>query len=213
MSLDNLFSFIIQNENILGYSILFISSVIEYVFPPFPGDTVTLFGAFLVAARGWNFFWVFSAATLGSVAGSSIDYMLGYRIKKWREKKIDSENHISTKGSRFLTKERFNFIKEKVDKYGPAYIILNRFMPGIRAFFFLAAGFAGMNFLSVMFYNLISVTLWNLGIIYIGILIGSNWVKLLAIFKTYSEIVTVLIILVIIFLIAKFLISKNKAKV
>ena len=117
------------------------------------------------------------------------------------------------KASRFLTKERFNFIKEKVDKYGPAYIILNRFMPGIRAFFFLAAGFAGMNFLSVMFYNLISVTLWNLGIIYIGILIGSNWVKLLAIFKTYSEIVTVLIILVLIFLIAKFLISKNKAKV
>ena len=212
MSLDNLFSFIIQNENILGYSILFISSVIEYVFPPFPGDTVTLFGAFLVAARGWNFFWVFSAATLGSVAGSSIDYMLGYRIKRWREGKIDPENHISRKGSKLLTKERLDFIKEKIDSYGPAYIILNRFMPGIRAFFFLAAGLAEMNFLSVMFYNLISVILWNLGIIYIGILIGANWSRLLVIFKTYSQVVSALIVIVVIFILARFFIKKKMGK-
>lgn len=212
MDLNNLLSFITQNENVLGYSILFISSVIEYVFPPFPGDTVTLFGAFLVAARGWSFYWVFLSATLGSVVGSSIDYMLGYRIKKWREGKIDSENHISQKGSRLLTKERFDFIKEKIDRYGTVYIILNRFMPGIRAFFFVAAGFAEMNFLSVMFYNLISVTLWNLGIIYVGILIGTNWARLLAIFKTYSEIVTFVIIIAVTFLMVRFLFFKKTKK-
>jgi len=186
MSLDNLFSFIIQNENILGYSILFISSVIEYVFPPFPGDTVTLFGAFLVAARGWNFFWVFSAATLGSVAGSSIDYMLGYRIKRWREGKIDPENHISRKGSKLLTKERFDFIKEKIDSYGPAYIILNRFMPGIRAFFFLAAGLAEMNVVKFSIYTFLGSFIWSALLTYVGVYFGGEWSILEPYFRKFQ---------------------------
>jgi len=209
MSLDSLLSFIIQNENVFGYGVLFISSVIEYIFPPFPGDTVTLFGAFLVATRGWSFYWVFLTATFGSIVGSSIDYVLGYKIKKWRHGDINPDGKFLKRGARLLTKERFEFIKGKIDKYGPAYIILNRFMPGIRAFFFLVAGLAEMNFMSVIFYNLISVTIWNLGIIFVGILIGSNWARLLGIFKTYSEIVTILIILTIGFLFVKFFIYKK----
>ena len=211
MSLDSLLSVIIQNENVIGYGILFVSSIIEYIFPPFPGDTVTLFGAFLVATRGWNFYWVFAAVTLGSVLGSTIDYILGYRIKKWNDSYGESNGKQSKKGKIFLTKKRYDFIKEKIDKYGPAYIILNRFMPGIRAFFFIAAGFAQMNFFIVVLFNLISVITWNFMIIYFGILIGSNWSKLLSIFKAYSEIVTVLIILLTVFLLIKFLI-RRKAK-
>src|SRR4030067_1525437 len=118
-SLDRLLSFIIQNENIFGYSILFVSSIIEYIFPPFTCATVTLFGAFLVAARGWNFYWVFSTATLGSVIGSSIDYFIGHRIKIGIDNNTGLGKGVKNKFTRLLTKERVNFIKDKIDKYGP----------------------------------------------------------------------------------------------
>ena len=210
-SLDSLLSFIIQNENIFGYSILFVSSIIEYIFPPFPGDTVTLFGAFLVAARGWNFYWVFSTATLGSVVGSSIDYFIGHRIRIGVANNTGLGRGINSRFTRFLTKERVDYIKNKIDRYGPAYIMLNRFMPGIRAFFFFAAGAAGMNFLKVTFYNLISVIVWNLIIISVGIFIGSNWPRLFSIFEAYSKIIAALIVLVVAFLLVKVLFFK-KAK-
>ena len=211
MDLQNLLSFIIQNENVFGYGILFISSIIEYIFPPFPGDTVTLFGAFLVAARGWNFYWVFSTATFGSVIGSSIDYFIGYRIRIGVANNTGLGKGIKSRFTRLLTKERVNFIKDKIDKYGPAYIMLNRFMPGIRAFFFFAAGAVGMSFLKVTFYNLISVIVWNLIIISVGIFIGSNWTRLFSIFEAYSKIIAALIVLVVAFLLVKFLFFK-KAK-
>ena len=57
--------------------VLFLSAAIEYLFPPFQGDTVTLFGAFLVATREWSLALVLGAVTLGSLCGAAGDYWLG----------------------------------------------------------------------------------------------------------------------------------------
>ena len=57
----------------IGAVVLFITALIEYVFPPFPGDTVTLFGAFLAANGSWSVPLVFTAVTLGSASGSALN--------------------------------------------------------------------------------------------------------------------------------------------
>src|SRR5687768_13833195 len=66
----------------LGYLALFLASLIEYVFPPFPGDTVVLLGG-VFAARGQRpWFWVLLVVTAGSVVGSAIDYFIGQRLSR-----------------------------------------------------------------------------------------------------------------------------------
>ena len=56
-----LLDFLSAGQSAAGLSVLFVSALIEYVFPPFPGDTVTLFGAFLAAHQGWSVPLVFTA--------------------------------------------------------------------------------------------------------------------------------------------------------
>ena len=38
-----------QGESLPGLALILAGSLLEYVFPPFPGDTVVLLGAFLAA--------------------------------------------------------------------------------------------------------------------------------------------------------------------
>ena len=207
---DLILNFITENENVLGYAVLFVSSFIEYVFPPFPGDTVTLFGAFLIAVRKWSYVAVFCSVTAGSIIGASLDYLIGKKLGKKSGK--EEAPDLFCKGSAVLTEEKYRYIKEKFDKYGASVIILNRFMPGIRAFFFVVAGMTGMKFFPVQFFNLISVILWNLLIIQVGFLVGDNWEGLLNIFSLYSKIVGIMLLLLVISLLTAFYIKKNKKK-
>jgi len=207
---DLILNYITKNENVIGYAVLVVSSLTEYIFPPFPGDTVTLFGAFLIAARQWSFVAVFCSVTAGSVIGASIDYLIG---KKFGEKSDKTETpELFRKGSTVLTEDRYKYIKDKFDKYGAYVIILNRFMPGIRAFFFVVAGMTGMKFFAVQFFNLVSVILWNLLIIWTGFLVGDNWDGLLNIFSLYSKIFGIILLLLAISLLTAFYVKKNKIK-
>src|SRR5262245_60083821 len=61
-----------QQNSVGGLAALAGSAMIEYVFPPFPGDFVTVLGAVLVTGYGWSFPLVLGAVMLGSVAGTLI---------------------------------------------------------------------------------------------------------------------------------------------
>ncbi|RMF95749.1 MAG: DedA family protein [Candidatus Schekmanbacteria bacterium] len=208
--IDLILDFIIRNENVLGYIVLFVSSLIEYIFPPFPGDTVTLFGAFLISVRNWNFFAVFMSVTVGSVIGATIDYFIGRRLG--RKNGNSQIPKMIKKGNMVLTEERYLYIKEKFEKYGAYVIILNRFMPGVRAFFFVVAGIIDMKFLPVQFFNLLSVLLWNFLIIWSGYFVGNNWDRLLGLYSLYSKAVGIVIFIVLLSLLILFYIKRKNAK-
>src|SRR6266540_3243969 len=74
----------------LAYLLLFLSAGLEYVFPPFPGDTVTLFAAFLIGARNWSFARVFLAINAGALLGALLDYWAGRWLgapgRTWRQR-------------------------------------------------------------------------------------------------------------------------------
>src|SRR5690242_19661990 len=64
----------------VGYLILGLAALIEYVFPPFPGDTVLVLGG-VYAVRGerpWP--WVLLVVTLGSVIGAALNYGVGREL-------------------------------------------------------------------------------------------------------------------------------------
>jgi len=163
--------------------VLFCSSLIEYIFPPFPGDVITLFGAWLVVKGIWSFPFAMGLVTLGSLIGAALDYFLGV----WLGRRLDKLPE-QAEASRFtpLTREKYDLLKEKFLRHGAAYILLNRFLPGIRAFFFVAAGASKMSFLRVMFYALLSALCWNALILGAGYSVGANWDRLKELFASYT---------------------------
>lgn len=147
--------------------VLALASFIEYVFPPFPGDTVTLVGV-LAAVRGSvSTLWLLFAISVGSFFGSVIDYMFGV----WLQRRVRSGRALT---GRLLTPARLEALERSYRKWGLWLILANRFIPVARAVFFVFAGMSGLNFWKTVFVGLLGACLWNAMIIGAGYAVGAN---------------------------------------
>lgn len=150
--------------------------------PPFPGDTVTLFGVFLAVTAGYRIALVYAVLTLGSVLGGVLSYGVGLwlgaeevRLGQWVK---------SPRLHRALSVVRTRF-----EKHGAVYLAVNRFVPVLRGVFFIAAGVARMRLWQVALYGLISALAWNALIVAVGYSVGANWHKLQALYHHYTLLV------------------------
>jgi membrane-associated protein len=174
-----------QGESALGVAALAAASLVEYVFPPFPGDTVTLFGAFLAATARWHASAVLAAVTAGSLAGAAIDYAIGRRLAA---RPLDALSPRRRK-----VRERIAPFVARFERHGAAYLAVNRFLPGIRALIFVAAGAARLPFGRVLAYGAVSALLWNGLLIGAGFAVGENWDLLLELLRRYTAAVWIAI--------------------
>lgn len=198
---QQIIDYLSSGQSVPGMGILFASSFIEYVFPPFPGDTVTLFGAFLAANFEWSVPLVFAVVTLGSLAGSAADYGLGRRLARTPIEQLS--------GRKKKAREKVQPIIAKFEKHGAVYVVVNRFLPGIRAFFFIAAGMAGLPLGKVLLWGAVSAAAWNGLIIALGFAIGKNWDRLLGLLRTYTTGAYILIGVIVIALIVRWLVKRR----
>lgn len=173
-------SFIEGRGELVIYGVVFVFSLLEYVFPPFPSDTLLLFCAFLAGKGLLSPVFLFLPYLAGSIAGMYCLYHIGF-----------------TKGRNFFLQRDFWFfpranivrLEEMFDKYGPVIILSNRIFVGIRAAFFLAAGMGGMSRARVLSYGILSASLWGAGILTLGSLVGSKWEEISRALGTYSTVV------------------------
>jgi len=171
-----------RQDNFLGASALAVSAMFEYLFPPFPGDTITLFGAVLITAYAWSFVTVFSAVMIGSMVGAMAAFYVGAAVQVRRDRRLAASASTSETAAetgararrRASRRELIDRVIAGFHRYGPVFLLLNRFLPGFRAVFFVAAGMAKMRPSAVFLYGAISAGLWNLLVIGLGALVGAN---------------------------------------
>ncbi len=180
---DWLMGLVAHHDHPLGLIVLGASAMIEYIFPPFPGDTVTLFGAVLISAYDWSFSFVFGSVMVGSVTGSMLDYAIGTRLQKLGAARDtnqeESKRHALIRG-----------LIEKFRRHGAIYLLVSRFLPGVRALVFVAAGAAGsMSAKTVLFYAVVSAFVWNLVIVGLGVILGLKFAELVGFAQQYSAFV------------------------
>ncbi|QQR89412.1 MAG: DedA family protein [Myxococcales bacterium] len=180
--MDSLLDWLRSNESYYAYLVLAASASIEYIIPPFPGDTVTLFGVFLCVTAGYRLWWVYLVITAGSVAGG----MLSYGAGRWL---VASDTRLDAWVSHPKSRRAIEVLKQRFQKQGPMYLALNRFLPMLRAFFFLAAGIAKMPVGQTIFFGALSALAWNGLIGAAGYSGGANWDKLQLLYKQYTVIV------------------------
>lgn len=170
----------------VAYGVLFVGAFAEYVVPPVPGDLVVLAGAALIGAFDWPVAPVFAAVTVGALLGGAVDYAVG----RWLAK----TGRIERLGPK--KRKAVALVVEKFEKYGPIYIAVNRFVPGIRSFFFVAAGIAGLRFSAVMGWAFVGAAAWNAVLVGAGLLLGRNLEALDRFARTQSWIAAVLVAVV-----------------
>jgi membrane protein DedA with SNARE-associated domain len=161
-------------------AVLFFATSIEYVFPPFPGDVLLVLAAWYAShgAISWpaTFLWV----TAGALTGAWINYRIGAWIAPRVNRRAAEGGHpFSEKLARFEVSYR---------RWGGWLLVFNRFLPGIRAFLFVAAGASGIPLRRVLLLGGISACVWNALVLSAGAFLARNVDELVHLFKTYTHV-------------------------
>ncbi len=172
----------------IGYVVLALASAIEYLVPPFPGDTIALFGVFLAATAGYNPVLVHltltSAATLGGLASYGFGRAIGEREERWPR---------FMRGQR--TKRALETVRRRFKKHGAIYLALNRFVPVLRGVFFIGAGMAELPVAKVALYGAASAAVWNAILLALGYAVGESFDQLRGYVERYTSIVLIAVFL------------------
>ncbi len=159
-------------------AILFFATSVEYVFPPFPGDLLLVLGAWYAShgALSWpaTFLWV----TAGALTGAWINYRIGAWLAPRVSRRAEAGGHPFA--------ERLARFEVSYRRWGGWLLVFNRFLPGIRAFLFVAAGASGIPLRRVLLLGGISACAWNALLLAAGAFAVRNVDELVMLFKTYT---------------------------
>jgi membrane-associated protein len=158
--------------------LLFVASFLEYVFPPVPGDLVAVLGAWYATHGGLSWTVLFVSLTLGATAGTAFDWRLGV----WLGARLEGRAAVGR-----LDRDRLEKFERAYRRWGGLLLVVNRFLPGVRAFFFVAAGAARIPLWKVLLYGGVSAALWNVLLLGAGALLAKNEQELLAMFARYDK--------------------------
>ncbi len=194
----------------IGALIVCASSFLEYVFPPFPGDAVTLLGAWLVVKGAWSFPFALAVVTTGSLLGAAADWGIG----RWLAGKLERPK---SEKSRFLglplpRPEQLAAFQKKFQRWGGWLIVVNRFMPGIRAFFFVAAGASRISLGLVLLLAGLSAVAWNSMLLWVGYSVGQNWQQLRDWLSSYTGVVWIVLGAVALLFVVYYILKRRKSR-
>jgi len=171
MHLDEHLGQIIQDYGTLTYLILFMIIFIEtgVVFMPFlPGDSL-LFAAGMMAAKypeSLNVWLVVILLLVAAILGDTCNYLFG---KFFGQKVIQ----LRFMGKAVIKTEHLAHTQSFYEKYGPATIIIARFVPIVRTLAPFLAGIALMHFSTFFKFNILGGFLWVVSLTFAGYFLGN----------------------------------------
>ena len=161
--IDQITNWISTFPPVLIYLFLFTTAFTENICPPIPGDTIVVFGAFLAGQKKIDFMNAYLCTSFGSWAGFMFVYWIGIKLESIK-KKIP-----------FFKEEDISKAEDWIKKYGYLVILVNRYLPGVRAVISITAGIMRLSFWKVSITSFAGCASWNMAIMYLGLKAGSNW--------------------------------------
>ncbi|WP_214630585.1 DedA family protein [Paenibacillus agaridevorans] len=182
-----------------GYMGILLMIAVENLFPPIPSEIILTFGGFMTTYTNLTPIGVILFATLGSLIGAIILYLIGRLLGVERlERIIDRWGRVLR-----VKKEDVRKADAWFDKYGYWAVLLCRMVPLIRSLISLPAGMSGMKLVPFLFFTTVGTLIWNTILVSVGTAVGGNWHEIVAFMDVYSYIVYAIIalaVLVVLFL-------------
>lgn len=175
--------------SVYGYFAVALLMAMENACIPIPSELILGFAGYLIFADQMTFTGAMIAGMVGGMVGSIFAYLVGsYGGRKFVDKY----------GKYFLIKKSHVDLAQRwFDKYGIRAVFFSRMLPVVRTFISLPAGFARVNFKAFLFYTFAGSFPWTALILYLGMLFGENWKKLLELGHEASILVVIAILIVI----------------
>ena len=174
-----------QNLGPWGYVVLAAAALVEYIFPPFPGDSLVALGGIWARRTSQSWLCVWIAVTSGNALGIALQHRLGCALASsvqgaksgWPAKKLKDWG---------VTNERIAVMQERIRARGVTLLLINRFFPSFRALVFLAAGASGLSLKRTLCWGVLGSLIWSAFILSIGVWVGGNAEQMLALLARYQ---------------------------
>ncbi|HIT22621.1 MAG TPA: DedA family protein [Candidatus Scybalousia intestinigallinarum] len=175
-----------------GYLGIMLLVALENVFPPIPSEVILAFGGFMTTYTSLHVVGVIISATIGSVVGAIILYLIGKLLNKERLISI-----VSGKVGKILRLKPKDI--EKADKWfderGNIAVFFCRFVPIVRSLISIPAGMSDMPIRSFLLFTTIGTLIWNTVLVILGSKMGENWTKIVDFISEYASITLVVLVI------------------
>ncbi|HWV22974.1 MAG TPA: DedA family protein [Thermomicrobiales bacterium] len=174
----------------LGYLGLALLTALENVIPIVPSEVIQPLAGFLAGEGRMNFFLALLSATIGSVAGAVLLYLLGYWFGEWRLRAVVQ------RWGRWVGLHEGDIDKADAwfNRYGGLAVMICRVIPVVRALISLPAGLRRMPLGMFALYTAVGSLVWNTLLISAGWMLGDNWDKVETYLGPLSYVVVLLIL-------------------
>lgn len=172
-SLKDLIELLGQFYNNYGYLTVFLGTLGENtallgLF--LPGNSLALLGAVYARLGTLNLGWVISLATLGTILGYHIDYLLGRFVlagaaNRWGASRL---------GRRVRLAGRLRLARRLIARHGGKAILISHLIGQLRSFVALSAGMTRMSYPRFLGYELVAATIWNTAFCMLGYFLASE---------------------------------------
>lgn len=170
---------------------------------PIPSEVIMPFGGMMSAEGKFNWHAVAWAGTIGSTIGSGVSYWVAALLGK--DFLLKYGKYVLLRPKEIAHSEHW------FEKYGLKVTLWGRFIPIVRTFISLPAGFFKANFGIFMVYAFLGALPWCYFWTYVGFRLGQNWTEVEKWFK-YLDILVVLGLLYLIFRFLKYRFAKAQAE-
>jgi membrane protein DedA with SNARE-associated domain len=185
----------------LIYAVVFLSCVLESFFPPWPTDVISVYAGFLAGRGQLDHRLVLGSAVTGTQLGVMTAFWIG---RHW--------GHALLTGplGRWLRADRLARLERWFERYGAPAVAISRFFPGIRALVMPAAGLAGFSAWKVLLWAGLSVVVWNVLVVGLGVIAGTHldWAR--RVLVRYNLVAGIVVLAAII--VAGFLVVRARAR-
>ena len=178
--------FVLQTIRAGGYAGVAGLMAIESACIPLPSELIMPFAGFLASQGRFSVWALGLVGAIGCVIGSIPAYYLGLfggrplieKYGRW----ILLSHHDLDLADRLFT------------KHGESVVFFARLLPVIRTFIAFPAGVSKMNMKKFILYTFVGSFPWCLGLAYVGMKLGDNWMALRPYFHKFDAAIGVIIV-------------------
>ncbi|MFN1534254.1 MULTISPECIES: DedA family protein [Vibrio harveyi group] len=131
-----------------GYLALIVSIFLEGIGIPMPGQSLMIAASIISSEHVMNLSLVMIVSWLSCFLGNTCGYLVGYYFEGWLDKKG------------YISGPKMQKLQSTIQKYGPACLVVSRFVEGMKQFMPLACGIAKMPRKEFLLGNALATTIW-----------------------------------------------------
>jgi membrane protein DedA with SNARE-associated domain len=179
---------IAKTNPLLAYTFFFLNSVLQVLFPPYPGDSVVIFQGYLSSKGLLSTPLLFLSTYTGAFSSSVFLYLISHRLG---EKLVEG---------RFVKKyfdtKKIYKLENWFNKYGAIAIVINKFIPGIGSLTLIGAGLFKLKALPAVISIGAASLLHNMVLFMAGRLTGNNMLLLQQFVSQYEKLILSVILII-----------------